>query len=181
MLLLSIDTILYMILDKNCLQQPVTGNAFEHKGVDMKKIRLAGWLLIGLAAFSSCSMLRFTRHDEVANQKKKIAELKHQLGLSHFLDGVYHELFNEYGEAIAEYEKTLQFDSTSTAVYNALADNYFLLGRHDEAITAIKRALVIDPLNKDNYYNLANLFEYTNKTSELPSVYRKLIELEPSA
>jgi len=87
----------------------------------MRKAGLWAWLVLGLAVGSNCTWLKFTRNDEIAKQKQKIVDLKHQIGLSHFLNGVFHEIFNEYSDAILEYEKTLQFDSSSVAVYNALA------------------------------------------------------------
>jgi hypothetical protein len=58
------------------------------------------WLLAGLVLCSGCTWFKFTHKDEIARQKQKIVDLKHQLGLSHFVNGVSHELFNEYNDAI---------------------------------------------------------------------------------
>ena len=56
----------------------------------------------------------------------------------------------------------------------------FTVGRHDEAIATLRRALSLDPLSLPIQMALGVVFAYSGRVEESLEVYRKAIELDPA-
>lgn len=100
---------------------------------------------------------------EEAASTKKAPEVQQQTpddpAREHFEKGVRLSLQKDYEAAIAEYEKSLEYNPQSAPAYNNLGFAYYDKGDIDKAIEAQKKALDIDPQLPNGYYGLALALE----------------------
>jgi tetratricopeptide (TPR) repeat protein len=99
--------------------------------------------------------------DEVANQKTiiedRLAELKHERALRHFIDGVTLDAKERYAEAILEYQEVLR-NEPNAATYYAISRDYALLGKMLRASEAGKSAVELDSTKIAYRENLASIY-----------------------
>ena len=57
---------------------------------------------------------------------------------------------------------------------------YYAAGHYEQALTAIKKALILQPDFPDAYYQIARIYEELKRYPEAISMYEKLIELLPN-
>ncbi len=82
-------------------------------------------------------------------------------------------------EPIAFYERTLKYATQSPRLYNDLALGYDKLGKHEEAIAALKKAVEIKPDYGEAYINLGSAYSDMGKYEEAIAAYRKAVEMKP--
>lgn len=79
----------------------------------------------------------------------------------HFEKGVRASMAGDYETAIAEYQKTLEYNPQSAETYNNMGFAYFDMGEYEKAIENQKKALEINPNLPNGYYGLALALEKT--------------------
>ena len=97
---------------------------------------------------------------------------------------------NQYRKAIAEYEATLKFNPKMIQAFRFLGESYKQLYRpgvesqinkelETKALSALTKALEIEPNNKDIIYSLGDMYDKLRKFDEAEKLYLRIIELEP--
>ena len=61
----------------------------------------------------------------------------------HFTRGMFYELENKHENALIEFYQALLYDSTSSTVYNRIAENHMSLGRYESALRYLQKSLKI--------------------------------------
>jgi tetratricopeptide (TPR) repeat protein len=54
------------------------------------------------------------------------------------------------------------------------------LGRFEEAVELLRRAIAVDPLSADNYYNLAIVLNHAGRPEEAGAAANKALEISPN-
>lgn len=70
---------------------------------------------------------------------------------------------------------------TLVTVNNGIGDHFFHEGQWDLTVEALKRVIVLSPSEVDAYANAAWLLWSTGKTDDALVLYRKMIEVNPTA
>ena len=70
---------------------------------------------------------------------------------------------NDYERAIELYLSSLENSESAVAWYN-LSSVYIQLGKHKEAIEALKASAVLEPEHSDVHINLGNLLAMTGRS-----------------
>ncbi len=63
--------------------------------------------------------------------------------------------------------------------YLDLGKLYFLNQRYEEALSAFKKAIELEPENPQGYYNLGLVYEGKNLLLEAKEMFTKTLELDP--
>ena len=88
--------------------------------------------------------------------------------------------FGKIDEALAMHEKALDLDPLSIPINMAVADDYQMLGRHDEALVRSKRIIEIDPDFPRAYVLIADMYwEVFGQLDQALIWLHKAIELDP--
>lgn len=92
---------------------------------------------------------------------------------SHYLAGL--KLFgqNKFEEAIGEYTQALAAKPDWTDVLNALATAQSKLGRHDDAVATINRAIALDPNDAFAFTSLSIFLQRQGKIPEAETAAAK--------
>lgn len=101
-------------------------------------------------------------------------------------------LFTErdYRLAIAEYEAALKANPTLVQAYRFLGESYKALykpgddkpenkEKEQKALTALSKALEIEPNNKEVIFSLGDMYDKLRKFDEAEKLYLRIIQLEP--
>ena len=103
---------------------------------------------------------------------------RYEKGDNNFGDA--YEKKDRWGEAIAEFKKTLAIDPNYAKAHYNLGLAYDEKGRIDEAITEYKRAIAIDPNSAMAYNNLGVDYGYKGMLDEAISEFKKALALNPN-
>ncbi|OGS22676.1 MAG: hypothetical protein A2252_03610 [Elusimicrobia bacterium RIFOXYA2_FULL_39_19] len=57
---------------------------------------------------------------------------------------------------------------------------YFVNGKYDQAIDEFRKAVKINPVKAEIYYNLGLVYESKNIVSEAKEMYEKALSIEPN-
>jgi len=97
---------------------------------------------------------------------------------------------NQYRKAIAEYEATLKYNPNMIQAFRFLGESYKQLYKpgvesqinkelETKALSALIKALEIEPNNKDIIYSLGDMYDKLRKFPEAEKLYLRIIELQP--
>ncbi|MBN1780444.1 tetratricopeptide repeat protein [bacterium] len=75
-----------------------------------------------------------------------------------FIDGLNHELNQNYAAALLMYQEATLYDSTSPTIYQNIGKNYLRLGKDESAMLALKRSLELDPGQIEVWDLLASIY-----------------------
>ena len=75
--------------------------------------------------------------------------------------------------------KAIMYDSTLSEAYAALALAYFYKSSIDEALTAVKKSLELDPNNFFGYWILGRIYFTTDNDKDAVEPLKKVLELNP--
>ncbi len=84
-----------------------------------------------------------------------------------------------YGEIAAGIERELLLFPQDAMLHNNLGASYALLGRFEDALKKMQRAIEIDSKNALFYRNLSVVYEYLDRPSEALAAVRRSLELDP--
>jgi tetratricopeptide (TPR) repeat protein len=59
----------------------------------------------------------------------------------HFTQGMFYELENKHENALIEFYQALLYDSSSSTIYNRIAENHMSLGRYESALRYLQKSL----------------------------------------
>jgi serine/threonine protein kinase/Tfp pilus assembly protein PilF len=82
-------------------------------------------------------------------------------------------------KAIDSSLKALTYDSSLSEAYAALSLSYFYKKSNEEAFTAGKKAIELDPNNFIGYWILGRIYHSTDRDKEAIDLFNKVIELNP--
>lgn len=99
----------------------------------------------------------------------------------HFSAGIMYSHAKKYSEAIASYEKALQFNYKGPleTLYLNIGTNYARLGKYDESIPYLNKSLEINPTKLDAYQNLSLVYLRKGDRTNARKTAEKLKELDP--
>lgn len=95
------------------------------------------------------------------------------LAAIHFQNG-------EYRQAAAMYHRLLQETPEDPSLYTSLAGALGALGRYDEAMEQLAKAIEITPLNAEAYHNRAVIYERRGETEKAVADYSTALRYQPS-
>jgi len=96
-----------------------------------------------------------------------------------FHEGVRLKLRGQYNEAIAAFEKCLQWKTDQDAVYYALSELYLLKNEPQRSAEYIQKAAALDPKNKWYVQEMAYMNFEQGNFPEAIKHFEKLVKLEP--
>ncbi|MBN2105423.1 tetratricopeptide repeat protein [bacterium] len=115
------------------------------------RIKYLGWIFF-LGILTSCS------HQSVQLTSGHTSPSHDSRAIELFVDGLNHELNQNYPAALLMYQEALLYDSTSAVIYLNIGKNYFRLGKEESAILALKRCVELDPNNMEAWDILASVY-----------------------
>jgi tetratricopeptide (TPR) repeat protein len=77
-----------------------------------------------------------------------------------------------FAEAVESYERLVAKDSDDGAILASYAGALGAMGRYDEALIQLERAIELDPLNAEGYYNRGLVYEKQGKRDAALTEYR---------
>jgi len=97
----------------------------------------------------------------------------------HFTQGMFYELENKHEAALIEFYQALLYDSTSSTVYNRIAENHMSLGRYESALRYLQKSLKLQPEEPETIRLIADC-HYRLKDDDLAiDNLRHVLELDP--
>ncbi len=110
------------------------------------------------------------------NQKNDKAVIDFNKALTLYYDKL--AITHNYTET---YKKLLTFGYGYSAVYDFLAVKFAEIGRTEEAIILLNKAVQINPSNIQAFYNLCSVYGNLKRYKEAIAIGRKVIELTPKS
>ncbi|WP_430012826.1 tetratricopeptide repeat protein [Microcystis ichthyoblabe FBCC-A1114] len=123
-------------------------------------------------------------------RQEKLAEIKAYLSDSPSLDpvqaselwhekGLIHQMGKEYEQAIASWDRALEFKPDFHEAWNNRGNALDDLGRLEQAIASYDRALEIKPDYHDAWYNRGNALDDLGRFEQAIASYDRALEIKP--
>ncbi|HJS28576.1 MAG TPA: tetratricopeptide repeat protein [Anaerolineales bacterium] len=93
--------------------------------------------------------------------------------------GVTYDKLDRYTEAISDYTRAIELDSSFFLAYNNRGATYERLRRYDEAIMDYTSAIQLTPSLSQAYYNRGNVFSKRKKSEEAIDDFTRSLQLDP--
>jgi tetratricopeptide (TPR) repeat protein len=105
----------------------------------------------------------------------------HPTAEAHTFLGWTHSFMGRYGEAIEECRKAIEVDPDFGNPYNDIGAYLIELGRHDEAIPWLRRAMKARRYDPRHYphFNLSRIYAHRYEYDRAIKELQRAIELEP--
>jgi tetratricopeptide (TPR) repeat protein len=97
----------------------------------------------------------------------------------HFTEGMFKELEGENEKALVEYYNALVYDSTSSTIYNRIAQNHISLGRFESALISLKKSEHIDANNIETHRLKATCYYRLDKDKEAITHLEAILNIDP--
>lgn len=121
----------------------------------MKKITTI-IILASLFVFA-CGKKQIYRNESTLTNSQKLT------ARDHYTAGMFYQLRNKHESALIEFYQALLYDSTSSSIYNRIAENHIALGRYESALRYLQKSKKLNAndietyrLMSDCYYRLKN-------------------------
>ena len=151
----------------------IKADKFYIKRILMKKNKLYISLVFLLLSFWGCA-------PSIQMVKPKTQSKKTVLkARDFFLKGVFLQQQARYTEALVEFYQALQYDSLSSAIYSAIAENHMKLAHYESAEMLLQKALKIAPHNLDALQLLAECRLRLGKNKTAISVFEEILKQNP--
>ncbi len=123
-------------------------------------------------------------------RQEKLAEIKAYLSDSPSLDpvqasklwhekGLIHQMGKEYEQAIASYDRALEFKPDKHEAWNNRGNALDDLGRFEQAIASYDRALEIKPDYHEAWHNRGNALDDLGRLEQAIASYDRALEIKP--
>ena len=90
-------------------------------------------------------------------------------------------LVDNYNEAIKNYKRSLEIDSTNAVVLNSIAIAYFKSGKSSDCMKYFEKSIELDSTNPDTFANFGLVLFYSNDTLGAIKNLTKAVELNPAS
>jgi serine/threonine-protein kinase len=110
---------------------------------------------------------------------RRAAESNNHLAPVHTTLGLIYQGQGKFDDAVKEFQRALELDSTSDAAYRGLASSYEALGKNADAESAYRRAIEIRKDYWGGYSALGAFYAQTARYDEAAAQFRRVIELAP--
>jgi tetratricopeptide (TPR) repeat protein len=105
-----------------------------------------------------------------------IQELKAR---DHFTQGMFFELENKHENALIEFYQALLYDSTSSTIYNRIAENHMSLGRYESALRYLQKSLKLQPEAPETIRLIADCHYRLKDDEKAIDNLRQVLEIDP--
>ena len=99
--------------------------------------------------------------------------------MSHIINGAVADLAGLSKEALFEYHQAAELDTTSSGIYLALAENYYLIEKYATAIRMAQKVLRIDPGNIDALEMIAVCYQKLDDYPNAMATVKRMTQNEP--
>jgi serine/threonine-protein kinase len=136
------------------------------------------YALVGLDTFGAMAPLEAMPKAKAA--VSKALELNPQLPEAHGAQAVIAALYDwDWQAAEREFERALSFGENSSFIHLWYALFLSAMGRHDESLRIVTRALAIDPLSLGLHLTLGRSLYFARRYEEALAKFRAALEMEP--
>jgi len=97
----------------------------------------------------------------------------------HFTQGMFYELENKHENALIEFYQALLYDSTSSTVYNRIAENHMSLGRYESALRYLQKSLKLQPDEPETIRLIADCHYRLKDDEKAIDNLRRVLEIDP--
>ena len=97
----------------------------------------------------------------------------------HFTQGMFYELENKHENALIEFYQSLLYDSTSSTVYNRIAENHMSLGRYESALRYLQKSIKLKPEEPETIRLIADCHYRLREDDKAIDNLRHVLELDP--
>jgi len=98
---------------------------------------------------------------------------------THYTLGLLYDKEGNFHQAIEEFRKALDYDSTAPSIYLNLGIDYIYNSQYDKAIEQLKLASKYDPQDTRPYFLLALLYASQKNLEETIKQYKQILRIEP--
>ena len=129
-------------------------------------------LLLSVLIFFGCGKQQVYKQPEVSPAQ----ELKAR---DHFTQGMFYELENKHENALIEVYQALLYASTSSTIYNRIAENHMSLGRYESALRYLQKSLKLQPKEPKTIRLIADCHYRLKDDEKAIDNLQHVLELDP--
>jgi len=130
--------------------------------------------IFGAFAFAACSSGNVAVKEK---KQKKAAKKMNNLAMKFFIEGNTQELKGNLSQAIADYKKALQYDTTA-GIYYSLGKAYLRSNKLLPALENAKAAIRLDSTNTEYLILLGNVYSFSHNIDSAEIVFNKVIQMD---
>jgi tetratricopeptide (TPR) repeat protein len=97
----------------------------------------------------------------------------------YFTSGMFYQMKKEHEKALIEFYQALLYDSTSSTIYNRIAENHMALGRYESALKYLQMSLKIDHSLKETYSLMADCYYHLRRERQAIISLQNVLDIDP--
>ena len=102
----------------------------------------------------------------------------HPKALQHYRQGVLYDIEKDYYRALVEYYQALDYDSTSSSIYLAIAKDYRALKKNESATMAAQKAVRANSEDLEARRLLSSMYKLNGETEKAREQLEKIVQLD---
>jgi tetratricopeptide (TPR) repeat protein len=97
----------------------------------------------------------------------------------HFTQGMFFELENKHENALIEFYQALLYDSTSSTIFNRIAENHMSLGRYESALRYLQKSLKLQSEEPETIRLIADCHYRLKDDEKAIDNLQQVLEIDP--
>ena len=110
------------------------------------------------------------------NETAKNQQLKAR---DHYTTGMFYQLRNKHESALIEFYQALLYDSTSSTIYNRIAENHMALGRYESALRYLQKSKTLSSNDIETYRLMSDCYYRLKDDEKAISYLNKILQIDP--
>ena len=151
----------------------IKGDKFYIYQLVMKKIYSILFALILILLIGGCS-----HSTKIISPRQKTPEVSLK-ARDLYLKGLFYQSEGLYNEALVQFYQALHHDSSSSTIYNSIAENHIKLGHFESALILLKKAELKNPYDPETLDLMADCYFRLRDDENAIETYKKILKLNP--
>jgi len=97
----------------------------------------------------------------------------------YYTTGMFYQIRGQHESALIEFYQALLYDSTSSEIYNRIAENHMALGRYESALRYLQKSQIYNPEEVETFRLIADCYYRLNNEDQSIEYLNKVLQIDP--
>ena len=115
---------------------------------------------------------------QVYHYDTEIAKNQELKARDHYTTGMFYQLHNQHESALIEFYQALLYDSSSSSIYNRIAENHIALGRYESALRYLQKSKTLNSNDIETYRLMSDCYYRLKQDDKAIYYLDKILQID---